>query len=219
MSSPLVIFLILIIAAGAFFFGRWHGMSQRSKALSEELKAKEDELNALKQDVNAHFDETARLFSNVTEEYKILYQHLANGATKLGNRKFELKLSSNTSGLTGLSNPLSNDLEKSIIDSEAKEIADYDTGPQQPRDYADNDMDDDYHPSHTTDTVDTEQSSDEGLKADEQGNSSDKKHSESSSQNIEKEFTHGAAETGTSKTSKKEPSAQKEPSAKEPSTN
>ncbi len=153
MSSPLIIFLLLIVAVGAFFFGRWHGMSQRTKALSEELKAKDDELNTLKEDVNKHFDETARLFSNVTEEYKMLYQHLASSSSKLSNRKFELKLSSNTGTLAGLSSPLEKELNADVIDSEAKEIADYDAGPQQPRDYADDDMDDDYHPAHSTETI------------------------------------------------------------------
>lgn len=153
MSSPLIIFLLLIVAVGSFFFGRWHGMSQRTKALSEELKAKDDELNTLKEDVNKHFDETARLFSNFTEEYKMLYQHLASSSSKLSNRKFELKLSSNTGTLAGLSSPLEKELNADVIDSEAKEIADYDSGPQQPRDYADDDMDDDYHPAHSTETI------------------------------------------------------------------
>lgn len=167
MSSPLIIFLLLIIAVGAFFFGRWHGMSQRTKALSEELKAKDDELNTLKEDVNKHFDETARLFSNVTEEYKMLYQHLASSSSKLSNRKFELKLSSNTGTLAGLSSPLEKELNADVIDSEAKEIADYDAGPQQPRDYADDDMDDDYHPAHSAETIkenvsDKEQSKETG---------------------------------------------------------
>lgn len=148
MSSPLVIFLLLIVGAAAFFFGRWHGMSQRSKALSDELKAKDDELSTLKAEVNNHFDETARLFSNVTEEYKALYQHLAASSSKLSNRKFDLKLSSNTSGLPGLGSSIGKEFDDSVIDSEAREISDYDSGPQQPRDYADDDMDDDYHPSH-----------------------------------------------------------------------
>ncbi|MCW9029850.1 MAG: YhcB family protein [Kangiella sp.] len=150
MSSPLVIFLLLIIGVSAFFFGRWHGKSQHSKALSEELKAKDDELSTLKADVNNHFDETARLFSNVTEEYKALYQHLATSSSKLSNRKFDLKLSSNTSGLPGLSGSIGKEFDDSVIDSEAREISDYGSGPQQPRDYADDDMDDEYHPKQSS---------------------------------------------------------------------
>lgn len=179
MSSPLVIFLLLIIAVAAFFFGRWHGMSQRSKALSEELKAKDEELNSLKENVNRHFDETARLFSNVTEEYKLLYQHLASSANKLGNRKFELKLSNNTTGLPGLDSNTS--ISDTVIDSEAKEITDYGTGPQQPRDYADDDMDDDYHPSHAVIQEENESEPDETVKSVQPGNSQTQVESDSSS--------------------------------------
>lgn len=178
MSSPFIIFLLLIISVAAFFFGRWHGMSQRSKALSEELKAKDEELNSLKEDVNKHFDETARLFSNVTEEYKLLYQHLASSANKLGNRKFDLKLSSNTSGLPGLGNAGSKPFDESVIDSEAKEISEHGFGPQQPRDYADDDMDDDYHPSHTVEKSEDAPQPDDIPHADKAGNSKPKKESE-----------------------------------------
>ncbi|WP_018625326.1 ZapG family protein [Kangiella aquimarina] len=178
MSSPFIIFLLLIIAVAAFFFGRWHGMSQRSKALSEELKAKDEELNSLKEDVNKHFDETARLFSNVTEEYKLLYQHLASSANKLGNRKFDLKLSSNTSGLPGLGNAGSKPFAEDVIDSEAKEITEHGFGPQQPRDYADDDMDDDYHPSHTVEKPADAPHPDDIPHAEKAGNSKPKKESE-----------------------------------------
>lgn len=181
MSSPLVIFLLLIVGAAAFFFGLWHGKSQHSKALSEELKAKDDELSTLKAEVNNHFDETARLFSNVTEEYKALYQHLATSSSKLSNRKFDLKLSSNTSGLPGLSNNIDKAFDDSVIDSEAREISDYKSGPQQPRDYADDDMDDDYQPSH--DVAANEDELPENDKSVQQGNSEQKSASESINEN------------------------------------
>lgn len=205
MSSPFIIFLLLIIAVAAFFFGRWHGMSQRSKALSEELKAKDDELNALKEDVNKHFDETARLFSNVTEEYKLLYQHLASSANKLGNRKFELKLSSNTSGLPGLNDTSSKSFEESVIDSEAKEIAEPGFGPQQPRDYADDDMDDDYHPSHTVEKSADEEQQGDLNQDDKSGNSKSKKESESTDtkQAVSPESTSSDSESTTASTDKK----------------
>lgn len=176
MSSPLVIFLLLIVGAAAFFLGRWQGMSQRSKALSNELKAKDDELSTLKAEVNNHFDETARLFSNVTEEYKALYQHLAASSSKLSNRKFDLKLSSNTSGLPGLGSSIGKEFDDSVIDSEAREISDYDSGPQQPRDWAADDMDDDYHPSH--DVKANEDDSPETDKDAQSGNSAQESASE-----------------------------------------
>ncbi|WP_417446916.1 ZapG family protein [Kangiella sp.] len=184
MSSPLVIFLLLIVGAAAFFLGRWQGMSQHSKALSDELKAKDDELSTLKAEVNNHFDETARLFSNVTEEYKALYQHLAVSSSKLSNRKFDLKLSSNTSGLPGLGSSIGKEFDDSVIDSEAREISDYDSGPQQPRDYAADDMDDDYHPSH--DVKANEDDSPETDKDAQPGNSEQESASEKNNDDAKK---------------------------------
>lgn len=93
MSPVLSIILILAAATAGFFIGRWHGLSTGSKELTNELESKDKELNDLKQGVNQHFDETARLFSNLTEEYKTLYQHLATGATTLSDKDFTLKLS------------------------------------------------------------------------------------------------------------------------------
>ncbi|ACV26078.1 ZapG family protein [Kangiella koreensis] len=192
MSSPLVIFLLLIVGAAAFFFGRWHGKSQHSKALSEELKAKDDELSTLKAEVNNHFDETARLFSNVTEEYKALYQHLATSSSKLSNRKFDLKLSSNNSGLPGLSSNIGKEFEDSVIDSEAREISDYNSGPQQPRDYAADDMDDDYHPNHDV------AANEDGLPEDDKNAKSGNSEQNSASENIDDNDTKKSQKEKTS---------------------
>lgn len=93
MSAVLSIILIVLAAVVAFFVGRWHGLSTGSKELTQELESKDKELDELKSGVNEHFDETARLFSNLTEEYKTLYQHLATGANKLSDKDFKLKLS------------------------------------------------------------------------------------------------------------------------------
>ena len=94
MSSFLITLGLLVALVAGFFFGRWHGMSSRSKQLSDELEQKENELAQLKKGVDEHFDETAKLFSNLTEEYKALYQHLASSAGKLTERSFQLSLSS-----------------------------------------------------------------------------------------------------------------------------
>ncbi|RDX38262.1 DUF1043 family protein [Kangiella sp. HD9-110m-PIT-SAG07] len=93
MSAVLSIILILIAAVAAFFIGRWHGLSNGTKELTKELESKDKELDELKSGVNEHFDETARLFSNLTEEYKNFYQHLATGASKLSSQEFKVKLS------------------------------------------------------------------------------------------------------------------------------
>lgn len=102
MSAVLSIILIVLAAVVAFFVGRWHGLSTGSKELTQELESKDKELDELKSGVNEHFDETARLFSNLTEEYKTLYQHLASSANKLSDKDFKLKLSAPV-GVAGLS--------------------------------------------------------------------------------------------------------------------
>ena len=149
MSNLFIIVLLLIVGLITFFIGRWYGISKGSQTLSQELKTKEQELTDLKKQVSQHFDETARLFSNVTEEYKMLYQHLAKSASTLSDHKFELALKNDSPELPGLTNIATAQDNDKIIDSEAKEISDYDAGPQQPRDYADNDIDDDYVPQYT----------------------------------------------------------------------
>ena len=119
MSAVLSIVLILLAAVGAFFLGRWHGLSTGTKELTEELENKDKELEELKSGVNEHFDETARLFSNLTEEYKTLYQHLAKGANSLSDKDFQLKLSAPVGSDTlssGSNNPEASAAE--VIDAE-----------------------------------------------------------------------------------------------------
>ena len=111
MSAVLSIILIVLAAVVAFFVGRWHGLSTGSKELTQELESKDKELDELKSGVNEHFDETARLFSNLTEEYKTLYQHLATGANKLSDKDFKLKLSAPV-GAAELSSDINNNEPK-----------------------------------------------------------------------------------------------------------
>lgn len=96
MNTTLMIISFVVIAILAFFFGRWQGMSSRSKELTEELEKKDEELSELKSNVDEHFSETARLFSNLTDEYKALYQHLAQGANKLSKAPFKMALTAST---------------------------------------------------------------------------------------------------------------------------
>ncbi len=118
MNTALVTIGFLIIAILAFFAGRWHGMSKRSKQLSEALEQKEEELADLKSNVNEHFSETARLFTNLTEEYKSLYQHLAKGANKLSDENFKLSLAAPASeALIEESEIIAGDIAEEITDS------------------------------------------------------------------------------------------------------
>lgn len=186
MSPVVSIILILIAAVAAFFIGRWHGLSTGTKELTKELESKDKELDELKSGVDEHFDETARLFSNLTEEYKTLYKHLATGANKLSKREFKVKLSApvgqealpseaNAAEVIDAEEHLSKDIntskedqsheEESFIrdsepnadlsevdnekdgqaDEENKPDLDIEVSP--PKDWADGDMDDDYHPN------------------------------------------------------------------------
>lgn len=130
MSTTLIVLGLLLSAVIGFFLGRMHGISHRSKELSEALEKKEDELNDLQGNVKEHFDETARLFSNLTEEYKGLYQHLAKGATELSGEEFQLKIS--PSNLAGV---LDADLDNEQIHEGEFENPDK-IEAQQPVDYA-----------------------------------------------------------------------------------
>ncbi|NVK20976.1 MAG: DUF1043 family protein [Kangiellaceae bacterium] len=94
MTTFLFILGLIGAAVGGFFFGRWHGMSHRSKEIAEQLEHKEQELDQLKSNVDEHFEHTAELFSNLTEEYKALYKHLAAGASKLSKKSFQLSITS-----------------------------------------------------------------------------------------------------------------------------
>ncbi len=191
MSPVLSIILILIAAVAAFFIGRWHGLSTGTKELSKELESKDKELDELKSGVDEHFDETARLFSNLTEEYKAFYQHLASGANKLTKQEFKVKLSApvgqealpseaSAAEVIDAEEHLSKDLaadaadeksheeeyfirENEAASAETGEVADTDSSSDDaaesdskpdldievspPKDWADGDMDDDYHPN------------------------------------------------------------------------
>lgn len=127
MSTTLIVLGLLLSAVIGFFLGRMHGMSHRSKELSDALEQKEEELDSLQGNVKEHFDETARLFSNLTEEYKGLYQHLAKGATQLSGKEFQMKIS--PSNITGA-------LDVELDDQQVHEGEYHDTKKaQQPVDY------------------------------------------------------------------------------------
>ncbi|WP_195758342.1 ZapG family protein [Kangiella sp. HZ709] len=132
MTTALVTLGIFLALIAGFFAGRWHGMSERSKQLSEELEKKDEELESLKSGVDEHFAETARRFTNLTEEYKELYKHLAKGATELSNQSFKIALSAPSEQLI--------DHEK-VADAEedSKGEEDTDKQAQQPVDYVKDD--------------------------------------------------------------------------------
>ncbi len=132
MTTALVTLGIFLALIAGFFAGRWHGMSERSKQLSEELEKKDEELESLKSGVDEHFAETARRFTNLTEEYKELYKHLAKGATELSNQSFKIALSAP-------SEQLIDHEEVADTEEDSNDVEDTDKQAQQPVDYVKDD--------------------------------------------------------------------------------
>lgn len=84
---------ILIIAGLAalaalvigFLAGRLSAPRQRE---CDELRDQRDdtqrELDRMRQQVDQHFGESARLFANIAQDYRALYEHFAQSASELG---------------------------------------------------------------------------------------------------------------------------------------
>lgn len=69
---------------------------QREDQLNEQIKHKEDELAQYKQQVADHFLHTANLVNSMTESYRAVHEHLADGARTLcsdlvGVQQLEIK--------------------------------------------------------------------------------------------------------------------------------
>lgn len=60
---------------------------RREKKLREKLRMSEDELTAHKQKVAEHFLETSNLISNMTNSYRVVFDHLAIGAKTLAGEQ------------------------------------------------------------------------------------------------------------------------------------
>ena len=71
------------ICAGAVLFKQLKTDTTRIKQLEEELDALHSEYDEYKENVHGHFNTTARLFHNLTDSYRDVYNHLAAGAQSL----------------------------------------------------------------------------------------------------------------------------------------
>ncbi len=60
---------------------------RRADQVKSDLDATRDELRSYKENVNEHFDKTAELVNDLTQNYVKVYQHLAAGAQSLGDGK------------------------------------------------------------------------------------------------------------------------------------
>lgn len=92
MAAVVFVAILLIVGAGiGFFVGR--GSSQLAKKVTEletQVTELETQLSASKQQyasyqigVTEHFQKTAQLFTDLSQQYKGVYQHLAAGAQAL----------------------------------------------------------------------------------------------------------------------------------------
>lgn len=76
---------IVTLLAGAligYLMGR-SGDTSNQKKLTTQLNEAQRELSDYKEKVNGHFEKTAELVNNLTESYKQVHQHLAQGSEAL----------------------------------------------------------------------------------------------------------------------------------------
>ncbi len=79
--------LLVLFLAGlgvGFLWGRsTTDASRKAEKLDQELRQTRVALESYKDEVNAHFATTAQLVEKLTEDYKAVYRHLAEGSEKL----------------------------------------------------------------------------------------------------------------------------------------
>lgn len=79
----IAIVALLLGALIGFLMGRTgSGQSQRKK-IEEELQCSKAEMDTYKNEVTSHFEQTAALVNELTEQYRKVHQHLATGAQSL----------------------------------------------------------------------------------------------------------------------------------------
>lgn len=75
--------LVLFAGLGIFIGTRISADKKRIRELEGELSAAKKELETYRISVNDHFKKTSELFSRMTDSYKAVYLHLAEGARTL----------------------------------------------------------------------------------------------------------------------------------------
>ena len=79
------LFVLAVGIAVAFFAGRMSApRTERLRNLERERDAAAGEVRRYQEEVNAHFEKTGKLFDQLTGDYRALYEHLADGAGRLG---------------------------------------------------------------------------------------------------------------------------------------
>lgn len=92
---------------GGFLLGRaGNSAVRRSKELDQELQEARDELTRYRSRVAEHFSSTAELVNTMTENYRAVYAHLANGAQQLcGDQDLRLQAIRQSKSLPGGESP------------------------------------------------------------------------------------------------------------------
>lgn len=80
------IIAIVALAVGVligFLMGKSGSSDSQRKVLEEELNGSRAEMDRYKEEVTTHFEHTAALVNELTEQYRKVHQHLATGAQNL----------------------------------------------------------------------------------------------------------------------------------------
>lgn len=80
------IIAVVALAVGVligYLMGKSGGNETRRRILEDELKGSRAEMDRYKQEVTSHFEQTANLVNELTEQYRKVHQHLATGAQNL----------------------------------------------------------------------------------------------------------------------------------------
>lgn len=82
------IIIAVLVGAGGFFAGRFLAPNQQKiKTLKNQLAEKEASHQRYREQVADHIAGSAKKFSGITQQYRELYQHLAEGAQDLCERR------------------------------------------------------------------------------------------------------------------------------------
>ena len=80
-----VIASVVGLLLGVLLTRSFHPQGKHNRNLETKLQKADNELKEYQQEVSNHFVETSRLINTMTQSYKDVHEHLANGALKLAN--------------------------------------------------------------------------------------------------------------------------------------
>lgn len=162
--------LAISICIIAFFIGRLTSTGREDKKrLETELEQSREELSNYRSQVTSHFQETAHRVNALTENYRSVYEHLAQGAQDLCNKNDapELINDLNRNPMLGGKTIKNSEVDHDILSAEAS--ADSDSEPEKT----------DENPDNTTASEDQVNSNDG--EADRESNSAENSEADKSS--------------------------------------